>query len=81
MISLRDINPTRRVPLITLVLIAVNVLVFLYEQTMSLGDYAYGGVAFFAHIGGFIAGAILIRIFTVGRNPDDWWRPPPDPWA
>jgi len=38
-----------------------------------------GGVAFFAHIGGFIAGAILIRVFTIGRRPDDWWRPPSDP--
>jgi len=48
---------------------------------MSLGDYSSGGVAFFAHIGGFIAGVILIRIFTVGRRPDDWWRPPSDPFA
>jgi membrane associated rhomboid family serine protease len=53
----------------------------LFNGVMSLGGYAHGGVAFFAHIGGFIAGAILIRFFTVGRNPDDWWRPPADPWA
>src|SRR5512143_2881202 len=35
MIPLRDLNPTRRVPLITLLLIAANVLVFLYEQSLS----------------------------------------------
>jgi len=53
----------------------------LLNGVMSLGEYASGGVAFFAHIGGFIAGAMLICIFTVGRRADDWWRPPPDPWA
>jgi membrane associated rhomboid family serine protease len=56
-------------------------LIQLFNGVMSLGDYAQGGVAFFAHIGGFIAGAILIRLFTIGRRPDDWWRPPADPWA
>lgn len=38
MIPLRDLNPTRRFPLITVVLIAANVLIFLYE--MSLTDRA-----------------------------------------
>lgn len=56
-------------------------LIQLFNGVMSLGDYSSGGVAFFAHIGGFIAGVILIRIFTVGRRPDDWWRPPSDPFA
>lgn len=35
MIPLKDLNPTRRVPVITYGLIAVNVLVFLWEQTLS----------------------------------------------
>ncbi len=35
MIPLRDVNPTRRVPVITVVFIAINVVVFLYEQTLS----------------------------------------------
>ena len=56
-------------------------LIQLFNGVMSLGDYAQGGVAFFAHIGGFIAGAVLIRLFTIGRRPDDWWRSPTDPWA
>lgn len=56
-------------------------LIQLFNGVMSLGDYSSGGVAFFAHIGGFIAGVILIRIFTVGRRPDDWWRPPSDPFG
>ncbi len=28
-----------------------------------------GGVAYAAHIGGFIAGLVLIKIFTIGRPP------------
>ena len=52
-----------------------------------------GGVAFFAHLGGFVAGLILIRFLMVGRaarEHERWkqWRPPPrrprpppDPWG
>ncbi len=36
MIPLQDLNPTRRVPILTYCLIAVNVLVFLWEQTLSV---------------------------------------------
>jgi membrane associated rhomboid family serine protease len=43
-LPLKDINPTTRTPVVTIALIAVNVLVFLYE--LSLGD----------QLGGFIAG-------------------------
>jgi membrane associated rhomboid family serine protease len=35
-----------------------------------------GGVAYFAHIGGFIAGLLLIRPFMAGRPPP---KPPPAP--
>jgi membrane associated rhomboid family serine protease len=40
-----------------------------------------GGVAFFAHLGGFVAGLVLVRLFMVGRTAQDherWsgWRPP-----
>ena len=41
--------------------------------------YAQGGVAFFAHIGGFIAGVILIRVFGIGSGGTrDWQLPPID---
>ncbi len=48
----------------------------------SLGAKGLGGVAFFAHIGGFLAGVLLIRPMggAAGRRPlDPWrgWRPPP----
>lgn len=35
MLPLKDLNPTRRVPIITYGLIAVNVIVFIWEQTLS----------------------------------------------
>lgn len=47
-----------------------------------------GGVAFFAHVGGFVAGLLLIRLFggarlhrATERVPDPWqgWRRPPPP--
>jgi membrane associated rhomboid family serine protease len=48
----------------------------------SLGLEHGGGVAFFAHIGGFIAGILLIRPAVLGRERlavERWsgWRPPP----
>jgi membrane associated rhomboid family serine protease len=51
-----------------------------------------GGVAFFAHLGGFVAGLILVRFFMIRRarrEHERWtqWKPPPrrprrapDPW-
>ena len=39
--------------------------------------YAQGGVAFFAHIGGFIAGVILIRVFGIGSGGTRDWQIPP----
>jgi membrane associated rhomboid family serine protease len=40
-----------------------------------------GGVAFFAHVGGFIAGLVLVHVFMAGRQKrqaERWsgWRPP-----
>jgi len=34
------------------------------------GPQAGGGVAFMAHIGGFLAGVILVKLFAVGRPAD-----------
>jgi rhomboid family protein len=40
-----------------------------------------GGVAYAAHIGGFIAGLILIKIFEIGRDgAAPISRPPVDAW-
>jgi len=48
----------------------------------SLGMQTGGGVAFFAHLGGFIGGLVLIRPTMIGKNKTQtrrWegWRPPP----
>ena len=41
----------------------------LLDGIASLGvENAGGGVAFFAHIGGFVAGALLARVFALGRG-------------
>ena len=48
----------------------------------SFGLQDSGGVAFFAHLGGFLAGLLLIRPLLAGRTRRaafEWagWRPPP----
>lgn len=42
-------------------------------------SFGQSDVAFFAHIGGFIAGAILIKVFSIGTTgPADWLSRSPD---
>jgi membrane associated rhomboid family serine protease len=44
---------------------------------------AGGGVAWFAHVGGFVAGVVLVRFFTLGRPrrpAPTVIRPPPGRW-
>ncbi|MHB0915901.1 MAG: rhomboid family intramembrane serine protease [Thermoleophilia bacterium] len=42
----------------------------LFSGTSSLlAESSGGGVAYFAHIGGFVAGFVLIKMFTRRRNP------------
>jgi len=36
---------------------------------LGQGPQSGGGVAFMAHIGGFIAGAVLVRMFAIGSAP------------
>jgi len=49
----------------------------LFNGLMALGIAQLGGVAWFAHIGGFVAGLLLVRLFVLGRRRnrwDDWHR-------
>lgn len=39
-------------------------LIQLFDGVMSLSDTAAGGVAYWAHVGGFVTGLALIRLFT-----------------
>jgi membrane associated rhomboid family serine protease len=36
---------------------------------IGAGPQSGGGVAFMAHIGGFVAGLVLVKFFTLGRTP------------
>jgi membrane associated rhomboid family serine protease len=40
----------------------------LASGTLSLGAPASGGVAYFAHIGGFLAGVVLVPLFARRRR-------------
>ena len=49
---------------------------FLFQIISSLGAFGEGtqagGVAYAAHIGGFIAGLVLIKFFAIGRDTDHY---------
>ena len=50
-------------------------------SSLASSRHGLGGVAFFAHVGGFVAGLVLVRFFMTGRTRrkgDSWsgWRPP-----
>lgn len=53
----------------------------LFNGALSLGvrTMATGGVAWFAHIGGFVAGLIIGILLRVTRKPQA--PPPQDPWS
>jgi membrane associated rhomboid family serine protease len=42
---------------------------------VAAGPQSGGGVAFMAHVGGFVAGLILVKLFAAGRNPEAPARP------
>jgi membrane associated rhomboid family serine protease len=42
----------------------------LFSGVLSMGGPDVGGVAFWAHAGGFIAGVVMGRIFAGGRRPE-----------
>jgi membrane associated rhomboid family serine protease len=46
----------------------------LLSGILSLGVTSQGGVAFFAHIGGFVAGVVLIFVFRKKRPPPVEWN-------
>jgi len=37
---------------------------------IGAGPQSGGGVAFMAHIGGFVAGVALVKVFSIGRSPN-----------
>jgi membrane associated rhomboid family serine protease len=59
----------RMIRLPALVVLGMWILLQLSSGFLSLGMEAMGGVAFFAHIGGFFAGVVLVGLFRRRR----WW--------
>jgi membrane associated rhomboid family serine protease len=52
----------------------------LFNGFLSMGSFQSGGVAWFAHIGGFVAGLVLVKLFARGRPspPRPIYRAPRD---
>jgi len=44
----------------------------LFSGLLAFGVADVGGIAWFAHIGGFVAGLLLVRLFTLGRRRNNW---------
>jgi len=44
----------------------------LFNGLLAFGVAQMGGVAWFAHVGGFVAGLLLVRLFTLGRRRSHW---------
>jgi len=63
------IFPFWRTRITALILIGFWFLIQLTSGIGSITSTAQSGVAYFAHIGGFIAGALLIRPFGAGQPP------------
>ncbi|MBM4429101.1 MAG: rhomboid family intramembrane serine protease [Chloroflexi bacterium] len=60
----------RLVRMPALIVLGLWILLQLASGLLSLGIQATGGVAFFAHIGGFFTGVLLIGLFRRRR----WWE-------
>lgn len=43
-----------------------------FSGFLSISAASLGGVAYFAHIGGFVAGLLMVKPFTIGRPKDPY---------
>ncbi len=65
---------TRLIRVPALIVLGFWFVLQLFSGLLSFGMSQTGGVAWFAHIGGFVAGLLLVKLFTWGRPPRDaWW--------
>ena len=77
MIPIRGTIPSSRVPVVNYALIAANLGLWFLLQFLSgmvsLGRAAAtGGVAWWAHVGGFVAGIVFLGVFSIrGRGRRD----------
>ena len=56
----------RLVEIPALIVLGFWIVVQVVSGVLTLGDQV-GGVAWFAHIGGFVAGLVMVKPFTIGR--------------
>jgi membrane associated rhomboid family serine protease len=66
LIGLIGIRQTR---ITAVVFIGIWFLMQLIDGVGSITSIDQGGVAYFAHVGGFVAGALLVKPFGLGRQP------------
>jgi membrane associated rhomboid family serine protease len=67
----------RMAQLPALVLLGFWFVLQLFNGLLAFGMTQSGGVAWLAHIGGFVSGLLLVRLFTLGRRRnhwDEWYR-------
>ena len=62
----------RIVRLPAVIVLGYWIVIQFFQGVASLGMPQTGGVAWFAHIGGFIAGLILVNIFRLRRQQPTW---------
>jgi len=65
MIPLRDANPSRRTPVVTIALIVINVLVYLYQWTLSGSDQLGAFFDTWAIIPAQLTGSFSTEFFTI----------------
>jgi membrane associated rhomboid family serine protease len=53
-------------------LIGLWFLIQLFNQVGAVADVQGGGVAYAAHVGGFLFGAITARLFESSRSRSEW---------
>lgn len=63
----------RIVRLPAVIVLSFWILIQVFQGVLSLGMPQTGGVAWFAHIGGFVAGLVLINIFRQREQRSTWY--------
>jgi membrane associated rhomboid family serine protease len=67
---------TRIVPVPAMVVLGFWIVVQVVNALVTFGTGQAGGVAFLAHVGGFVAGMVLIPVFRRSRRPPARWGRP-----
>ncbi len=72
-IPLKDYNPTRRTAVVVILATTMDIpasvflVIWFVFQFFSAGGGS--GIAWLAHVGGFILGFLLVKLFLAGKRP------------